>query len=575
MILQSLYDYYQRKAADPESGVAPEGFEWKEIPFVIVIDQTGGFVTIEDTREGEGKKRRARRFLVPAAEKKTVNIKANLLWDNVEYALGANPRNRDDISKRHAAFLTRVESDISSHPAQVALLKFLRADPIGQITGQIADQSAIVSLWSDCLKLNANVTFRLEGSCSTICETLATSIISQVSCGSALCLVSGTADTIARLHPSIKGVWGAQPSGAALVSFNLSPFCSYKKEQNYNAPVGDRATFAYTTALNSLLGRDSKNKVQVGDATTVFWSDRSDRRTNLEETFFSFWSVDKDNPDRGVEAVETLLKTVYSGAPIPNADARFFVLGLSPNEARISVRFWQTGTIGEFSDKLAQHFRDLQLVQPKNGKVRNALFFLLSEIALENKIENIPPNLAGNVMRAVLTGGPYPVTLLQQAVRRIRATHQLRPPQVALIKAYLNRRRRFQESPTDKEIEVSLDTENANVGYLLGRLFAALEKIQEDAQPGINTTIRDRFYGAASATPVSVYPQLLKLKNHHLAKIDNPAFRINHEKRLAEIFGSLPSSMPAHLTMDDQARFAIGYYHQRQALFTKSERSNS
>jgi CRISPR-associated protein Csd1 len=568
VILQSLYEYYQRKAADPESGIAPEGFEWKEIPFVVVVDETGAFVTLEDTREGEGKKRRARRFLVPAAEKKSVNIKANLLWDNVEYALGANPRNRDDISRRHAAFLARVEHEISPHPAQKVLLKFLRAEPITQIERQ----TAIASLWSECLESNANVTFRLEGSCATVCETLAASIVRQVGSGSALCLVSGTLDTIARLHPAIKGVRDAQSSGAALVSFNLSSFCSYNKEQNHNAPVGDTATFAYTTALNGLLGRDSKNKVQVGDATTVFWSDR---KTELEDTFFSFWSVDRDNPDRDIEAVETLLKAAYTGAPIPNADARFFVLGLSPNAARVSVRFWYTGAVSEVSQKLGQHFRDLELVRPKNDKVRNALFFLLSEIALENKIENIPPNLAGNMMRAILTGGPYPATLLQQTVRRIRATRQLRPPQVALLKAYLVRRQRFLESSKDKEIEVALDTENTNAGYLLGRLFAALEKIQEDAQPGINTTIRDRYYGAASATPVSVYPQLLKLKNHHLAKIDNPAFRITHEKRLAEIFGALPSSMPAHLTMDDQARFAIGYYHQRQALFTKSERSGS
>jgi len=569
VILQSLYEYYQRKAADPESGIAPEGFEWKEIPFVVVIDVQGKFVTLEDTREGDGKKKRARRFLVPAAEKKSVNIKANLLWDNVEYALGANPRERDDIAKRHAAFVTRIDEEIASHPEQQVLLQFLHSEPIVQIEGQLA----IASLWSECLESNANVTFRLEGStCATVCEALAPSIVSQAGKGAALCLVSGTTDTIARLHPSIKGVRDAQSSGAALVSFNLSPFCSYNKEQNHNAPVGDSATFAYTTALNGLLGRDSKNKVQVGDATTVFWSDR---KTELENTFFSFWSVDKDDPDRGIEAVEALLKSVHTGAPIPNADARFFVLGLSPNAARISVRFWYAGAVSEVSQKLGQHFRDLELIRPKNDKVRNALFFLLSEIALENKIENIPPNLAGNVMRAVLTGGPYPVTLLQQTVRRIRATRQLRPPQVALLKAYLVRRRRFQESPNDKEIEVSLDTENTNAGYLLGRLFAALEKIQEDAQPGINSTIRDRFYGAASATPVSVYPQLLKLKNHHLAKIDNPAFRITHEKRLTEIFGALPSSMPAHLTMDDQARFAIGYYHQRQALFTKSERSDS
>jgi len=234
------------------------------------------------------------------------------------------------------------------------------------------------------------------------------------------------------------------------------------------------------------------------------------------------------------------------------------------------VRFWQTGTVAEFSQIIRQHFRDLTLAKPISDRGSCALFFLLADIALENKIDNIPPNLAPNVMRAALTGGPYPTTLLQQAMRRIRATRNVKRTQAAILKACLNRQRRFQENPSEEEIQVSLDTSNTNPGYRLGRLFAVLEKIQEDAQPGINATIRDRFYGAASSSPVSVFPQLLKLKNHHLAKLENPAFKAAHERRLGEIFSGIGVNMPAHLSMDDQARFAIGYYHQRQALFTKT-----
>ena len=568
MILQALYDYYQRKAADPDSGIAPEGFEWKEIPFVAVIDREGRFVAFEDTREGEGNKKRAKPFLVPASEKRASGIKANLLWDNIEYALGANPRSRSDIPERHGDFLRRLTSDIAEHEHRDLLLKFLAAKPISQIESD--KESA--ERWKEILETNANILFRVEGSGDiSICETLSSSIRRSETASGGICLVSGNDASVARIHPSIKGVRDAQSSGASLISFNLPAFKSYGKDQNYNAPVSLSATFAYTTALNNLLGRDSKNKVQVGDATTLFWSGK--KATAFEEDFAFLWNAPpKDDPDRGIQAIETLLRSPFTGAGIPDGDVPFFVLGLSPNSARISVRFWYTGSVAEISNGIRQHFLDLEVIRPKHDKGNYALFFLLADIAIENKIENIPPNLAGDVMRSILTGGPYPAMLLQQTVRRIRAKQDIRRTQAAILKACLNRQRRLQINPTEEEITVALDPANINPGYRLGRLFAALEKIQEDAQPGINATIRDRFYGAASSSPTTVFPQLLKLKNHHLAKLENPAFRTVHEKRLTEIFGGMQPDMPAHLSMEDQARFAVGYYHQRQAFFIKSEK---
>ncbi|MDP3177423.1 MAG: type I-C CRISPR-associated protein Cas8c/Csd1 [Spirochaetaceae bacterium] len=255
-------------------------------------------------------------------------------------------------------------------------------------------------------------------------------------------------------------------------------------------------------------------------------------------------------------------------------EGRFYILGLSPNAARLSVRFWHQGTVGEFCDRMKRHFNDLEIIAPSYDPCRSSLQYLLGSIVLDWKSENIPPHLAGNVMRSVLEGTPYPATFANQCIRRIRAEREVSRVRASILKACLNRKYRTTQSQSEKEITVALDPTNTNVGYRLGRLFAALEKIQEDASPGLNATIRDRFYGAASSNPVAVFPQLLKLSNHHIAKIENQAFRRSHENRLAEIFAGIPNDMPSHLDMEDQARFAIGYYHQRQDIFTSKDKTN-
>ncbi len=572
MILQALYEYYQRKAADPESNIAPEGFEWKEIPFVIVIDNDGNFVALEDTREGEGKKKKAKPILVPAAEKKTVGVKANLLWDNVEYAVGANPRNRDDIDARKNSFykrLTEIFEDEPSASLIAPLLAFLANNPVEQITSHEPSKE----LWTEVFESNANVVFRVAGSSDpTLCATLMPYVsVTDQAKNSGICLISGKKEPIARLNASIKGVRGAQSSGAALVSFNLKAFESYGKTQNYNASMSDNAAFAYTTVLNMLLAKDSKNKLQIGDATTVFWSQKKDAFEDVFPAFFAF--PPKDDPDADVRAVKALYDGVYTGHVGSDEATKFYVLGLAPNAARISVRFWHNGTIQEFAEKIRQHFDDLQIIRPPKDDKHYALFWILSAMAQEGKVDNVPPNLSGQIVRAVLSGSLYPATMLQQTIRRIRATQDVTRTQAGILKAYLNRYYRI-HSTKEKEITVALDTSNNNQGYRLGRLFAVLEKIQEEANPGLNATIRDRFYGAASSSPVTVFPQLLKLKNHHLAKLSNVGRKVNLERMLADIFDGISADMPSHLAMEDQARFAIGYYHQRQELFTKSSSKN-
>ncbi len=588
MILQSLHDYYQRKSDLPR-----EGFEEKEIPFIIELDRNGVAVQIEDTRTQNGKKKRAKHYRIPQGAKKSVNVAANLLWGNAEYVFGLPDSKKlgeqqskgkeleyeARLKEMRGAFIQEIASlppPCQTDPGIQAVLKFCEQP-------NFTDLSRFSETWKDLQGSNQNITFRLQGDTDLVCQRRvvieAVSKFVTAAADSGFCLITGDSDEVERLHPTIKGVWGAQTSGANIVSFNLPAFNSWGKEQGANAPVGKHSAFAYTTALNSLLSKDSKQRLQVGDASTIFWADMP---SLLEDQFADIFSEPpKDDPDRNARAIKSLYEAPRVGvAPVKDNQTRFFVLGLGPNAARIAIRFWHTGTVAELAKTIQQHFDDLELIRPEFDKPYLSVFRLLLASAVQGKSENIPPSLGAEVMNAVLTGNPYPATLLNGVIRRIRAEQSKRDERTgkivqnvtharaALVKACLNRQRRFSKM-AEKEVTVSLDSTNYNSGYRLGRLFAVLEKTQEEANPGINSTIRERFYGSASATPVTVFPTLMKLKNHHLAKLENPGRKVNLERLVGEIVGEL-KDFPAHLSLADQGRFAIGYYHQRQAFFSKN-----
>jgi CRISPR-associated protein Csd1 len=568
MILQALKEYYDRKAADPDSGIAPLGWEKKELPFLIVLNPDGSPAEIEDTRELSGKKLRAKTFLVPQSVKRTVGLKANLLWDDPEYALALDVKgNPEKAAEKNRLFTLRINDEqVADIPDVAAVLAFLnRSDKLTALAAinptlyEELKKTSFISFkiagYTDPVFRNPDVVGRMEATDNT------------ADAHKAFCLVSGMTDVIDPTHPSIKGVWDANTTGGNIVSFNAVAFCSFGKTQGNNAPIGKRASFAYTTALNTLLGKDSKQKIQVGDATTVFWSEKKDA---LEETFGDFWSdPPKDDPDRLTNAVASLFKSVETGAFSTDSDnTKFYVLGLSPNAARISVRFWYNNTVADMAAHIRTYFEDLRIVHGPRDKDDLSLWRLLISTAVQGKSENIVPNLAGNVMRCILEGLPLPETLLQAALLRVKAERDVTYPRAKLIKGCLNRKLRKSNPNHERSLAMSLDIENTHVGYRLGRLFAVLEKIQQEANPGINATIRDRFYASASSTPSTVFGNLMRLKNHHLSKLENTGRRIWFEKLLGEILSEIPE-FPAHLKLDDQGRFAIGYYHQVQDLWTK------
>lgn len=573
MILQALYDYYQRKQRDPDPArrLPTYGFEDKEIPFIIELDADGALLGLKDTRQLDGKKKVAARFLVPQGVKKTSGVAANLLWDTAEYVVGIDTKGKPErITLQRAAFRERIEAlPAQDDPAIRAVLAFLGRDPVAELASQPA--------WPEVLETNPLMSFRVAPDTDLVCQR--PEVLDGIGNDAAptdangICLVTGRSSEAERIHSAIKGVWGAQTSGANIVSFNLDAFRSFGKEQGANAPVSPAVAFAYTTALNHLLAKGSRQRIQVGDASTVFWAEKADAVEDIFATLFG----DGDDPDARTGEVRALYEAVHSGKfDGARGETRFFVLGLAPNAARISVRFWHVAPLSEIARRITAWFDDLAIARGPNDPEFPSLFRLLTAIAVQHKADNIPPRLGGDIMRAILEGVPFPSTWLNAAVQRCRAEQHVNTLRAAAIKACLNRQIRQTASrhPTsEKEYRPMLDPTQLNPAYRLGRLFAVLERIQEAASPGLNATIRDRYYGAASSTPVAVFTTLLRLKNAHLKKL--PAGRVvNFEKTIGEIMDGL-SDFPKHLALADQGRFALGYYHQRQAFFTKSTPTES
>ena len=594
MILQALTDYYRRKCDDPDPAqrLPAFGLEQKEIPFILEINAEGELLQLRDTRELHGKKKVARIYRVPMGIKKTSGVAANLLWDTLEYVLGVDTKGKPErVAEQHAAFRARMAAlpEAARQDAGIqAVLRFLSRMDLAQLERQPA--------WADALESNAVLSFRLQGDMDLVCQRpavvhAALDTTTDDDAPQAMCLVTGEQAPVERLHASIKGVWGAQTSGANIVSFNARAFESYGKteRQGENAPVSRAAAFAYTTALNHLLRKDSPQRMQVGDASTVFWAERQ----APYETIFG--DIFQDNPDASTDKVEALLNAVHSGHWGPmDKDLRYHVLGLAPNAARISIRFYHCVTLQALGQRIAQHFDDLALVRGPNDARYPSLKRLLQTVCLATSsqpfgdIDRLPPNLGGAVIDAIFAGenAPFPAMWLNAAIARCRAeqakktqqgTQALNVPyaRAAVIKACLNRqiRNANQLLPAhlaEKEFSPMLDRTNTHPGYLLGRLFAVLERLQEEAAGGggkLNSTIRDKYYGAMSSSPSTVFPTLDKLKVAHLKKLPWVK-REWFEKLVGEILADL-HDIPRQLPLPDQGRFALGYYHQRQDFFTK------
>ena len=580
MILQSLNQFYERLAEDPEIEIAPYGYSSQKISFCIVINKKGKLIQFSDIRREAGKRMVAQEIQVCGGAKPSGSgLNPCFLWDNSSYLLGYKADDQKPERTRESFEASRdyhvsLEQEIN-HPNYSAVCNFLKSwNPelsvnhaelaeastgflVFQISGEegyVHETAEIKAWWNQQLEAH-------QDSKDVV---------------NAFCLVSGKRQRLARLHePKIKGVRGAQSAGASIVSFNATAYESYHKEQSFNAPVSEQAAFQYCTALNYLLSRDNKRSFTIGDATVVFWTERA---SLMERLFSAFMDPDLKAEDESQrENLSRLLKQVargqYPTQELGDPETPFYVLGLSPNAARISVRFWYMSSLGEIFAHLSQHMQDLEICgKPEKELAMPPLWQLLAETVRDTK--DLPPLLAGSVMKAILSGQIYPQMLYSSILRRIRMDRQINYRRVSLLKACLNRQNRIQKHfQLTKEISVSLNPEYPDPAYHMGRLFAELEKSQEDALPGLNATIKDRFFGAASATPASVFPRLIRMNQHHLGKLE-PAKKSYHEKRIQDICQKL-NVFPSHLTLSQQGLFALGYYHQRQDIFTKKTKAKT
>lgn len=599
MILSALADYYHRLLDDPTSGIAAPGYSQEKIGYAIVLDGGGRVVAVEDEHDYEGKKRIPKSVSVPASFKRPgIGTNPFFLWDKTSYALGVSASSKRS-AQEHAAFKTLHQQALggSEDPGLRALLTFLDT----WSPAQFADHPQF-SRYGEAL-LDTNLVFRLEGDTGYLHQRAAARaawerLQGQSADGvSGICLISGHFAPLARLHPPVKGVNGAQSSGASIVSFNLDAFTSYGKNQGENAPISEQATFAYTTALNHLLRRDPRNRqrLQIGDSTVVFWAQArtTAHAEEAEDLIADFLRGGKtEGPGiadgQATQRLHLALEQVRQARPLREMDdalddeARIFVLGLAPNASRLSIRFWETQTLAGFAARLAAHYQDLTLEPPAWKRPPTPQFLALQTAPVygehsKPKAEDVSPLLAGEVTRAILAGTRYPRSLLGGIVMRFRADGQVNPLRVALCRAVLAREARLNTqqglSSTKGEPPVSLDTANTDPGYLLGRLFSSLENLQRTALGGqVNATIRDRYYGAASATPASIFPVLLRNAQNHFGKLrkDKAGLAVNLEKEVGKIIDALPASFPRSLPIHEQGRFAIGYYHQTQARFARN-----
>ena len=563
MILKALYDYYNRC-----DNLPAKGMEEKEIGFLIVLSPDGHFLRFEDCRT---EKDHARVYLVKKHVGRSSAAVANYLYDNSAYVLGYSDKSNGKEQLYFDTFKTQIEdiAEVFPDSNEILAVKAFYDNSREEIIQTVSQDPLWEDIKKNLSKKYSTFSFRIEGDLRIVAEKKEILQLEEKDSSDAtFCLVSGeygvpVDTTTATMIP------GSQAT-AKLVAFQVnSGYDSYGKSKCGNAPISEDAEFAYTTALNSMFQKGSRNKFMLGTRTFVFWAaNNNEASMETEESLFElfgFLEEANDDPNAKIMKVRKVFESIYSGIMKTGLDDKFYILGLAPNSARIAVVYWSETTLKDFAEKILRHFSDMEIHDTrKDKKPYMGIREIISSVTLGGKMSDATPNLPEAVVKSIFQGLPYPQTLYSACIRRIRAEQKLTITRAAIIKAYLNR-----QSNNNKKIDIMLDKDNNNQGYLCGRLFAVLDKIQEDANN--ISSIRERYMNAASATPSAVFATILNLSVHHSEKLDEGR-RIYFEKLKQEILDKVSADgFPTHLDLQDQGRFFVGYYHQRQDFFTSKK----
>lgn len=570
MILQSLVRLFEDLVQNGK--LSRPGWSQVKISYALCLgsDGTLEYVVPQLQEVSSGKKIvfRPRIMNLPAPVTRSSGIQPNFLWDNSSYLLGIDEKGKPERSRSCFQACARLHHqllDQVSSPAAMAIVRFFDTwQP-----ENAREHPALTDTLEEILK-GANLCFRIDGQFAQddpLIQEVWNRSYGDTQGELQQCLVTGNQDVIEPVHPVVKGVKGAQSSGAAIVSFNAPAFCSYGKEQSLNAPVGKYAAFAYTSALNYLLS-DRDNVHRIGDTSVVCWAEGAQTEYTLLANYAIYGMEESPFSEEDLRAA---VKSIAAGLPCEqmhlDPQRSFYILGIAPNAARLAVRFFYCNTFGQFFRNVNDHHARMKIVGSKYDFF--PLWAMLRETVNPNTSDKSPsPVMSGAVARAIFSGTAYPAALLEATMLRIRAEREITPGRAAILKAYYLKN---PSSQCPKEVlTVSLNPNSTNIPYTLGRLFAIYEAVQEAANPGINTTIKDKYFGSAAATPGIIFPILDNLCQKHLRKLES-GYRIFYDRQIGQIKDVLGETYPLRLSLPEQGSFNLGYYHQKQARFTKKE----
>jgi CRISPR-associated protein Csd1 len=561
-MISKLVEYYNCRK---DSGLAPLGFEWKEITYIIALDQEGIPITMTDTRE----KKKAKSFLVPKSESRGMGIVANKFYDNQEYALGVAVPGKNHLIKKHQAFIDAVRQfDIDDEGCQ-ALLKFLERDNKEELLQGFQE-------WQESQKKQIGwFSFALVGDQCLICERpkvvekiKGSNVKPDTNKKMGYCCISGKYAPLEKLHHKILGF--GQSTGVKLVSFDKPSFQAYGLDSGFNSPMSEEVVFGYTTALNHLI---KKQSMRLGnDLLLIFWAAK---KNQLEDDFLDLFgesrNKDDDQKDNRIKAIKSLYASVNPDFKRGNRDwidedddTEFHLIGITPNGGRIVIQFEQEDTVAGLGKKIIDYFEDIKI----KDDFYPSTFQILCNLSVKGDIKNLSPNLARDFFLSIITGKAFPSVMLHACLDRIYAEcGKVNDVRASMLKGYLNRIKK-------ETIKMALDKENSNAGYVLGRLFALLEIIQRSALGKVNVSIRDKYYTSASRTPGIMFPQLVAGVQRHFGKIKKEGLIIFYQRQIQEMLSKL-SGIPCKLDVLDQAQFSLGYYHQREEIFKKKDDKNS